>query len=101
MKSFSLRRLANYARYHYSVTRQNYIRLIVAIMAFPILFGIMGRSVWTAANIIGAIYCFAGIAVAGACANSMRVKGLRVMDGVLPVSTAERYLFSVLNLSVV
>ena len=101
MKSFSLRRLANYARYHYTVTRQNYIRLAVAVLAGPVLFGIMNKSIWVATNILVAIYLFLGISVAVACTRSMRDRGTRVIDGMLPVSTVERYVFNVLNLSVV
>lgn len=101
MKSFSLRRVAQYARYHYTVTRFNYLRLIVAIVACPALFGIMQHNIFTSTSILVAIYLFAGISVAVACTHSMRGRGTKIMDGTLPVSPAERYVFSIFNLAVV
>lgn len=101
MKSFSLRRVAQYARYHYTVTRFNYLRLIVAIVACPALFGIMQHNIFTSTSILVAIYLFAGISVAVACTHSMRGRGTKIMDGTLPVSPAERYVFSLFNLAVV
>lgn len=101
MKSFSLRRVAHYARYHYTVTRLNYFRLIVAVLVCPVLFGMLNKSIFTSASILVAIYLFAGISVAVACTHSMRDRGMKIMDGLLPVSATERFVFNVLNLSVV
>ena len=101
MKSFSLRRVAQYARYHYSVTRFNYIRLMLAVLACPLLFGIMNKDIQMSTSILIAIYLFAGISVAVACTHSMRGKGTKIMDGILPVSTAERHIFNMVNLCIV
>ena len=101
MKSFSIRRVAHYARYHYSVTRLNYLRLIVAVLVGPALFGMLNKSIFTSASILVAIYLFAGISVAVACTHSMRDRGMKIMDGLLPVSATERFVFNVLNLSVI
>ena len=101
MKSFSLLRVAHYARYHYSVTRHHYIQLFVAVLALPVLFGILNRSLHAATNNLVAIYIFGGIAMAVSTTRTMRGRGTKIMDGVLPVSVAERHVFNIFNLTVV
>lgn len=100
MKSFSLRRVAQYARYHYSVTRFHYLSFILAVIALPSLFGILSHNLHTAVSMLVAIYVFGGIAVAVSTTRTMRGRGTKIMDGVLPVSTAERQVFNVVNLAV-
>lgn len=101
MKSFSISRVAHYARYHYSVTRFNYLSYILAMIALPTLFGILGKNLHTAEGMLIPIYIFAGIAMAVATTRTMRGRGTKIMDGVLPVTAAERHVFNVFNLAVV
>lgn len=101
MKIFSISRVAHYARYHYSVTRFNYLSYILAMIALPTLFGILGKNLYTAERMLVPIYIFAGIAMAVATTRTMRGRGTKIMDGVLPVTAAERHVFNVFNLTVV
>lgn len=101
MKSFSISRVAHYARYHYSVTRFNYLSYILAMIALPTLFGILGKNLHTAEGMLIPIYIFAGVAMAVATTRTMRGRGTKIMDGVLPVTAAERHVFNVVNLAVV
>lgn len=101
MKSFSISRVAHYARYHYSVTRFNYLSYILAMIALPTLFGILGKDLYTAEGMLIPIYIFAGVAMAVATTRTMRGRGTKIMDGVLPVTPAERHVFNVFNLAVV
>ena len=100
MKSFSISRVAHYARYHYSVTRFNYLSYILAMIALPTLFGILGKNLHTAKGMLIPIYIFAGIAMVVATTRTMRGRGTKIMDGVLPVTAAERHVFNVFNLAV-
>ena len=101
MKSFSLRRVAHYARYHYSVTRFNYLSYILAMIALPTLFGILGKDLYTTKEMLIPIYIFAGVVMAVTTTRTMRGRGTKIMDGVLPVTAAERHVFNVVNLTVV
>lgn len=101
MKSFSISRVAHYARYHYSVTRFNYLSYILAMIALPTLFGILRKNLHTAEGMLIPIYIFAGVAMAVATTRTMRGRGTKIMDGVLPVTAAERHVFNVFNLAVV
>ena len=101
MKSFSISRVAHYARYHYSVTRFNYLSFILAMIALPTLFGILRKNLYTAEGMLIPIYIFAGVAMAVATTRTMRGRGTKIMDGVLPVTAAERHVFNVFNLAVV
>ena len=101
MKSFSISRVAHYARYHYSVTRFNYLSFILAMIALPTLFGILDENLYTAKEMLMPIYIFAGVAMAVATTRTMRGRGTKIMDSVLPVTAAERHVFNVFNLAVV
>ena len=101
MKSFSISRVAHYARYHYSVTRFSYLSYILAMIALPTLFGILSKNLHTAKEMLIPIYIFAGVAMAVATTRTMRGRGTKIMDSVLPVTAAERHVFNVFNLAVV
>ena len=101
MKGFSLRRVAHYARYHYSVTRFHYFGFVVAAIALPTLFGILGHSLQILPSMLVAIYLFGGVRLAVSTTSTMRSRGTKILDGVLPVSAAERQVFNAFNLCVV
>lgn len=100
MKSFSIRRVAHYARYHYTSMRNNYLGMLLTMLAFPVVFGILDRDVTAAAEISMTIYLFAGIAFALRTTWAMRNKGTLVLDSALPVSKGERFTFMLFNLAV-
>lgn len=101
MNSFSIRRVAQYARYHYTSMRNNYLGLILTMLAFPVVIGIMDKDVVSAADISIPIYIFGGIAFVLRTTWAMRNKGMRVIDSALPVSKGERFTFMLFNLAVV
>jgi hypothetical protein len=101
MKSFSIRRVAHYARYHYSVTRFRYLSFIVAVIALPTLFGILSKDLGTAQGMLVPIYLFGGVAMAVTTMRTMRDRGTKILDSVLPVSIADRQVFNIFNLAVV
>jgi hypothetical protein len=100
MKSFSIRRVAHYARYHYSVTRFRYLSFIVAVIALPTLFGILSKDLGTAQGMLVPIYLFGGVAMAVTTMRTMRDRGTKILDSVLPVSVADRQVFNIFNLAV-
>lgn len=100
MKSFSIRRVAHYARYHYTSMRNNYLGMFLTMLAFPVVFGILDRDVTVVAEISSAILLFGGIAFALRTTWAMRNKGTLVLDSALPVSKGERFTFMLFNLAV-
>jgi hypothetical protein len=70
------------------------------MIALPTLFGILSKNLYTAKEMLIPIYIFAGIAMAVATTRTMRGRGTKIMDGVLPVTAAERHVFNVCNLAV-
>lgn len=100
MKNFSIRRVAHYARYHYTSMRNNYLGMFLTMLAFPVVLGILDRDVTVAADISMVILLFGGIAFALRTTWAMRNKGMRVMDSALPVSKGERFTFMLFNLAV-
>ena len=100
MKSFSIRRVAHYARYHYTSMRNNYLGMFLTMLAFPVVLGIIDGDVTVAAEISMTIYLFVGIAFALRTTWAMRNKGALVLDSALPVSKGERFTFMLFNLAV-
>lgn len=100
MGTYSLRRVAQYARYHYTEQRKNYLSVMFTCVAFPVLFGILSREISAVEGISKAIYLFGGIGFAVRTTFAMRHRGTKIMECSLPVSNAERMTFMVLNLAV-
>lgn len=100
MKSFSIRRVARYARYHYTSMRNNYLGVLLTMLAFPVVLGIMDKDTCVAAEISMVILLFGGIAFALRTTWAMRNKGTLVLDSALPVSKGERFTFMLFNLAV-
>lgn len=100
MKSFSIRRVAHYARYHYTSMRNNYLGMLLTMLAFPVVLGIMDKDTCVAAEISMVILLFGGIAFALRTTWAMRNKGMLVLDSALPVSKGERFTFMLFNLAV-
>lgn len=100
MAAYSLRRVAQYARYHYTSQRRNYLSVMLTCVAFPVLFGILSREISAVEGISTAIYFFGGIGFAVRTTFAMRNRGTKVMECTLPLSNEERMTFMVLNLAV-
>ena len=100
MSAYSLGRVAQYARYHYTSQTKNYVSLFLVCVAMPALFGILSRDVYVAIGISTAIYTLGGIAYALRTTYAMRHRGTKVMECSLPVSNAERMTFMLCNLAV-
>lgn len=101
MRGYSFRRVAQYARYHYTSQMKNYLSLFLVCVAFPVLFGILSRDVFVAEGISTAIYTLGGLAFALRTTYAMRQRGTKVMECSLPVSNEERMTFMLLNLLLV
>ena len=100
MGNFSLRRLAQYARYHYTSMRNNYIMLLLVMVGTPALFGIMNGSSIVASDCVGSIYILGGIAIAYRQTFLLRDRSSLILENTLPVSASERFIFMLLNLAV-
>ncbi len=100
MAAYSLRRVAQYTRYHYTSQRRNYLSVMLTCVAFPVLFGILSRDISTVEGISTANYLFGGIGFAVRTTFAMRNRGTKVMECTLPLSNEERITFMVLNLAV-
>jgi len=100
MGTYSLRRVAQYARYHYTAQRKNYLSVMFTCVAFPVLFGILSNEISAVEGISTAIYFFGGIGFAVRTTFAMRNRGTKVMECTLPLSNEERMTFMVLNLAV-
>jgi hypothetical protein len=70
------------------------------MIALPTLFGILDKNLYATKEMLIPIYIFAGVAMAVATTRTMRGRGTKIMDGVLPVTAAERHVFNVVNLAV-
>ena len=60
MKSYSLGRVAQYARYHYVSNMKHYFSMVAAMVLVPVVFGILARDVETVTGICAALYLFSG-----------------------------------------
>lgn len=100
MKSYSLGRVAQYARYHYTSLSRNYLSLMLVIVGFMSIFGILSRDLMTSVDICMAIYLFGGIAFALRTTSMMRGREYKVRECTLPISNEERMTFMLFNLMV-
>lgn len=101
MCNYSLRRVAQYARYHYTSMRNNYLMMLLVMVGLPALFGIMNRTSLVAVDCAGAIYLLGGVAFAYRQTFMLRDRGSHILEGTLPVSALERFTFMLVNLTVI
>lgn len=103
MKSFSLKRVAEYLRYIYTVQSKNYAWNFLALLAVPVFFGVLNRngSVLTASGMSIFVYIVAAWVLPIREMWTLRDRGTKVMAMTLPVSTEERWLAMFFNLAVV
>lgn len=101
MRSFSLSRVFQYARYHYTVLQSNYLVRLLIIAGLPLLVGVLDRDVESASEISSVIYLFASLGFASLSVYPMRDRGLKTIEMGIPVSNGERMSFLLLNLGVI
>ena len=101
MKSYSLSRLLQYARYHYTVLHNKYLVRLLIIVGLPLLIGVLDRNVESASEISSVIYLFASLGFASLSVFPMRDRGLKTIEMGIPVSNGERMSFLLLNLGVI
>ena len=100
MSNFSLRRVAGYARYHYSGSRFHYLGFFLAVLSFTLplaVFSVFGLYMRVLLYIT---YVSAGVYFAYITILNMRSRTKMLLDSVLPISPAERYVFCVFNVTV-
>ncbi len=100
MVAFSIKRAAEYARYNYTVQSKNYMLNLLSMVAVPILFGVLSRSVATASGLSLFVYATAAIVFPVREVWLLRDRGSRTLAMTLPVSSAERWVTMVFNLAV-
>jgi hypothetical protein len=100
MGAFSLKRAAEYARYNYTVQAKNYLLNVLSMVAIPILFGVLSRSVATVSGLSLFVYGTAAIVFPVREVWLMRERSERILAMTLPVSSAERWVTMVFNLAV-
>ncbi len=101
MSSFSISRVAQYARYHYATQRKQYLGMVLQLVGWPLLFGVLSRDITTVTGITTAIYLFVAIGFAVRTTYSMRGRATKIMECTIPISNEERMLFMLFNGAVV
>lgn len=101
MKSYSLGRVAQYARYHYVSNMKHYNSMVATMLFIPVVFGILARDVETVTGICAALYLFSGFIFAVRTTFAMRDRGTKIMECVVPISNEERMTFMLFNIAVV
>lgn len=103
MGAFSLRRVAEYLRYNYTVQSRNYVWNLLAMFAVPVFFGLLNKteSVVTASGMSLFVYIVAAWVLPIREMWTLRDRNTKVMAMTLPVSSEERWVSMLFNLAVV
>lgn len=101
MATYSINRVAQYARYHYISQTRNYLSLILTCVAMPAFFGFLAKDISVAVDISVAIYVMGGMAFAVRTTYSMRERTMKILENTLPISNEERMTFMLFNLMVI
>lgn len=101
MKSFSLSRVFQYARYHYTVLQSKYLVRLLIIAGLPLLIGVLDRDVDFVSEFSAVIYLFASFGLASLSVYPMRDRGQKILEMGIPVSNGERMTFLLLNLGII
>lgn len=97
MRSFSLGRVAQYARYYYVSNSRFIISVLLQMVGIPLLFGVLTRDCYAVRDAVVAFYVFAAFGSALFSTTAMRERGRKTMEITIPVSNEERIVFMVLN----
>lgn len=101
MKSFSLSRVAQYARYHYVTESRSYVWNWLSMFGLPLLFAIMSRDASTVMALSVVCYAVSAFVVPLRTINPLRTRGKNILAMSLPVSNEERWVFMLFDLAVV
>lgn len=101
MRSFSLSRVFQYARYHYTVLQSKYLVRLLIIAGLPLLIGVLDRDVDSVSEFSAVIYLFASFGFASLSVYPMRDRGQKILEMGIPVSNGERMTFLLLNLGII
>ncbi len=97
MRSFSLGRLAQYARYYYVSNSRFIFTILIMMTGIPLLFGLLTRDCNAVRDSIVAFYVFTAFGSALFATTAMRERGRKTMEMTIPVSNEERIVFMMLN----
>ena len=101
MKSFSLGRVAQYARYYYVSNNKYIITLLLQFIGIPLLMGVLTREASAIEAVDVAFYLFSAVVSAIFATKAMRDRGRKIMEVTIPVSNEERMVFMLINSAVV
>lgn len=101
MRSFSLSRLAQYARYYYVSNGKFIISILLQMIGIPLLIGVLSREGTSVENVVVAFYVFSAFGSALFATTALRERGRKTMEITIPVSNEERIAFMVLNSAVI
>jgi len=93
--------ICSYAVKHYAEHRNNYLSLLVGMFGLPLLLAYMSKGVEGAGVMATFIFLFAVLYVTYLSTYAMRKKEVFIMENTLPVTSAERYAFILVNSIVV
>lgn len=97
MKSFSLGRVAQYARYYYVSNSRFIISVLLQMVGIPLLFGVLTHDCNAVRDTVVAFYVFTAFGSALFSTTAIRKRGRKTMEVTIPVSNEERIVFMVLN----
>lgn len=101
MASFSIRRVALFARYHYAMQWTKYLSMVLLSIGVPVLFAIISNDLYVAESMSGLVYIVGGLAMAQRTTYLLRNRGSRLHAMVVPVSKSEQWVFMFFNSAVV
>lgn len=101
MGSFSLGRVAQYARYYYVSNNKYIITLLLQFIGIPLLMGVLTREASAIEAVDVAFYLFSAVVSAIFATKAMRDRGRKIMEVTIPVSNEERMVFMLINSAVV
>ena len=97
MRSFSLSRLAQYARYYYVSNSRFVFTILLMMVGIPLLLGVLTRDYHAVKDSVVAFYVFTAFGSALFSTTALRERGRKTMEMTIPVSNEERIVFMVLN----
>ena len=97
MRSFSLSRLAQYARYYYVSNSRFVFTILLMMVGIPLLLGVLTRDYHAVRDSVVAFYVFTTFGSALFSTTALRERGRKTMEITIPVSNEERIVFMVLN----
>lgn len=101
MASFSIRRVALFARHHYAMQWTKYLSMVLISIGVPALFAIISNDLYVAEAMSALVYMVGSLAMAQRTTYALRSRGSRLHEMVIPVSKSEQWVSMFLNMTVV